>query len=168
MPDPVRRRRRAAEPGEFSDPLQKFEGYQPADQLEEALFCRPVTDMQITPFRTFPPELPVREAVGIMAEEDFFCLLICEQDRKLIGLFTERDVLMKVADRLDELGDQPIRDFMTPDPRIIYETDTPAKALNLMAEGGFRHVPVLSIDDKVVGIIGPQRLARYLFTHMGD
>lgn len=168
MSEPVRRRRREPDAGEFTDPLQKFGSVVPNDKLEEALFTHPVTEIQITPFKLFPPDLKIFEAIKLMAEGDYFCLLIGDEEGRLLGLFTERDVLMRVADRLEEMGDRPISEVMTPEPLTIYETDTPAKALNMMAEGGFRHIPVLDVDNKVVGIIGPQRLARYLFAHMED
>ncbi len=56
---------------------------------------------------------------------------------------------------------------MTPDPVCVYETDTPAKALNLMAVGSFRHIPVLDVDGKIVGIVGPSRTSAYLQEKLG-
>ena len=50
-------------------------------------------------------------------------------------------------------------------PVVVYSTDVPAKAINLMTTSGFRHIPVLDVDDKLVGVLGPRRLTRYLNKH---
>ena len=44
----------------------------------------------------------------------------------------------------------------------VRDTDSPAKAIAIMALGGFRHVPILNVDDNVVGIVGPRRINTYL------
>jgi len=55
-----------------------------------------------------------------------------------------------------------LTEVMTANPLVVHETDSPGTALNLMAVQSFRHVPILSVDKKVVGIIGPRRLTDYL------
>ena len=91
-------------------------------------------------------------------------MMIVDNDR-LVGIFTERDVLVKVADQWDDIQAKPISEVMTPNPVSVYGVEAPAKALNLMANGGFRHIPVLDEDDKVIGILGPQRTSDYLRDH---
>ena len=56
---------------------------------------------------------------------------------------------------------------MTPNPVCVYETDNAAKAINVMAVGGFRRVPVLNVEDRVIGIIGPKRTVRFLQDYIG-
>jgi CBS domain-containing protein len=82
-----------------------------------------------------------------------------------VGIFTQRDVLMKIVHDYDRVKASPIRQVMTPDPVVVRDTDNPAKAINLMAVGGFRHIPVLDVDDRVVGLIGPRRATAYLKHH---
>jgi len=82
-------------------------------------------------------------------------------------VFSERDVLNKIADCFEQVKDQPVSQFMTPQPVVVHESDSSAKALNLMAVGGFRHVPLLDLDDKVVGVIGPRRITNYLKDRLG-
>jgi len=67
-----------------------------------------------------------------------------------------------VALEYDQVKDRPVRDFMTTDPVYVYETDSSAAALTVMAVLVFRHVPVLDLDDNVVGIISPQRVTGFL------
>jgi CBS domain-containing protein len=91
--------------------------------------------------------------------------VLVAQEGRLLGIFTQRDVLDKVADRFDQLKDRPVREVMTPDPLVVYETDNPATALSIMAEHGLRHVPVLDVDEKIVGVVSPKRVTAFLQKH---
>jgi len=160
---PPKRKRRQTEPGTFSDPLSDYSEPEYADELERALAEDALTDMDITPFEAVPPTMLVGEAVQRMASSSIYSMMIVE-DGKLVGIFTERDVLTKVAEQYETVREQPISSVMTPNPVSVYDIEPPAKALNLMTIGGFRHIPVLNADDKVVGIVGPQRTSTYLAT----
>jgi CBS-domain-containing membrane protein len=163
-----KRKRRMPTPGDFEDPLQNYDPKEFDDGLEQALCELPVSACGITPYTTYPKSLTVDEALAVMSENDYYCLMVADEEGMLLGVFTERDVLKRVAETYDEVRSQPIGDLMTTDVRIVYETDPLGKALNLMAVGGFRHVPVLGVDDKVVGIVGPTRLVRFLYEHLDD
>jgi len=58
-----------------------------------------------------------------------------------VGIFTERDALLKLAGK--SLSGKTIGDVMTRDPVVLREDDTVAVAINKMAVGGFRHIPVV-------------------------
>ena len=157
----ARRQRKPVQPGEFEDPLSNYDPPDYADQFERVLSETKVAAMDIKPFITTEPTTTIGEAIKLMANSDFFCLLVTENDR-LIGIVSERDILNRVAEQLDEVRDKPLRDIMTPDPVVVYETDSPAKAINLMAVGNFRRIPVLGVDDKPIGILGPKRVTRFI------
>jgi signal-transduction protein with cAMP-binding, CBS, and nucleotidyltransferase domain len=160
-----KRQRRPPQPGEFQDPLTNYEPPEYADDLERWLCESAIGQMQIRPFAQIGPEATVAEALKAMEAQSFFCLLVVEEDR-LIGVFTERDVLNRVLDQYEKVKNKPVRELMTPDPLTVYETDPPAKALNLMAHGGFRHIPVLSVDDRPIGVVGPMRTTQALREHI--
>jgi len=161
-----KRQRRGADDVEFSDPLKRYEGCTPSDDLERALCEGTVADVGPMSIATASPIDTIESAVIRMAELDVGCLLILETDR-LVGIFTQSDLLRRVIDRYDLIKGTLLRDVMTPDPAFVRNTDSPAKAINLMSTGGFRHVPVLDVDDRVVGIIGPRRVTQYLRQHLG-
>lgn len=83
----------------------------------------------------------VTEAVERMHREGHDCLLVTD-DGALVGIFTDRDALLKLAGQ--GLEHRPIREFMTPDPVVLRRSDTIAVAINKMAVGGFRHVPIVA------------------------
>lgn len=154
-----------ADEEDFQDPLSNYEPRTYADPLEEALAEEPVTAIQHTPFLTVGPEATVAEALAKLAELKAACLLIVEDDR-LVGVFTERDMLDKIALEYDDVKDRPVSDFMNAKVMYVHETDPTASALAVMAVGGYRHVPVLDLDEKVHGIIGPYRVTQYLQKHV--
>lgn len=161
-----RRKRRSAPPGDFSDPLSNYEQPAYVDDFERALTEDEVSQLQHQPFMAVPPSTTVEQALRTMADLDIACLMIAEGDR-LVGILSERDVVNKILDTYEKIKDQPVSAVMTPDPVTVHETESPAKALNLMAVGGFRHIPLLDVDEKIVGIVGPRRVTAYLQDRVG-
>jgi len=161
----MRRERREAEPGEYSDPLKNYDPPEYADDLERALCDETLAAIKTKPFETIPPDMTVFDALKRFMELDIACLMVAEDDR-LVGILTERDILDKVAEQFEQHKLRPVRDFMTEKPVAAYITDSPAKALNVMAFGGFRHIPILDVDDKIVGILGPRRITAYIQQHV--
>jgi CBS domain-containing protein len=54
---------------------------------------------------------------------------------------------------------------MTPDPVCLHDEDSLALALNVMASGGFRHVPIVE-DDRPVGVIDVHDVFRHISPHL--
>jgi CBS domain-containing protein len=146
---------------EFQDPLENYDPKQYDDPLERSLAEDSVLSVQATPYASVPPDTPVWQAVKRLAELHVACLLV-EEDGRLQGVFTDRDVLNNVALEYEQVKDRPVRDVMTSNPVYVHETDSVAAALSVMAVCGFRHVPVLSLDGKILGIVSPQRVANFL------
>jgi CBS domain-containing protein len=88
---------------------------------------------------------PVSEVVRRMKEDTSGCALIVD-DGKLAGIFTEHDVLCKLASSQGETLQSPISELMTLHPDALKETDSVASALNKMAVGRYRNVPVQTAD----------------------
>jgi len=161
----AKRPRRDPEPGKFEDPLSNYDEPRYDDGLERSLCEDPVTKVITTqPMSTVAPDVPLRDVIRRMREENINCLVIVENDRP-IGIFTERDALNNCAKNYDELAGQPIHEVMTVDPVVVTETHPPARVANLMTNGGFRHIPVVDINGKLIGLIGPRRLTSYLKQH---
>lgn len=131
------------------------------DQLERALVEESVAAIRSQPCTVVPPDLPVQRAIQTLVDLEIACLLVAEDDH-LIGVFTKRDVLDKVALNYDEVKDRPVSELMTRSPVFVYETDPVAAALCVMASGGHRHVPVVDTQGKITGIVSPLRVTKFL------
>lgn len=103
----------------------------------------------------------VREAIHELVERKIGCLLVTDDDNRLIGVFTERDILNKVSGDLSTL-DRPISEFMTVSPQSITREDSIAYALHAMDLGGYRHQPIVDKDGVPNGIISIRDILRYM------
>jgi len=98
-----------------------------------------------------PPETSVARASKLMAKKNVGAVMVVD-NKRLVGIFTERDVVFRViAEGLDPRATR-IDEVMTPQPATVSPEETFGKALMLMHEGGFRHVPVVK-NGEPVGIV---------------
>lgn len=147
--------------GEFEDPLENYDPTQYDDPLEEALIEQPVAALETQPYVSVSPDTSVAEAMSMLVGEDIACLLV-EENGRLMGVFSDRDVLDRVALEYSDVKDDPVSSLMSADPVFVRDTDSSATALTVMAVNGFRHVPVLDTSDKLIGIVSPRRVTDFL------
>ncbi len=106
-----------------------------------------------------PAGCPVRDAIGgIRRGKGSYALVL--REGRLVGIFTERDYLDKIAGCSVDL-DRPVDEFMTPDPLTVKADAPVAEAFSIIVDGGFRHLPVVR-DDQVVGMVSALDLVRYV------
>lgn len=149
---------------EFVDPLENYDPPAYNDALEEALDTRNVSELHAQPCETIPADATVGEAVRRLADLHHACLLV-EEEGKLVGVFTDRDLLDRVVLEYADIKEQPVRSVMTPDPVYVTESDPPAAVLCVMAVSGYRHVPVLTLEGKIAGVVSPRRITEFLVEH---
>jgi len=164
----AKRERRKPEPGEFEDPLSIYESPDYEDAFLKSLCEDATTQIEHRPYLAVLADERVGQATAMMNEHNSACVVVVDDEGKPVGIFSERDVLVRIADQFDDVVDRPVRDFMTPEPVVVYMTDSPAQVLNVMVAGGFRHVPVVDVDDRLVGVIGARRVTAYLQQHFAD
>jgi len=107
---------------------------------------------------TVSPEIPVRDAVRTMVDRKIGCLLV-EDAGKLVGIFTERDVLNRLG---DDLGDGSVADYMTPKPASIAIQDSIAYALHTMDMGHYRHLAVVDDTGVATGVVSVRDVLHFL------
>ena len=103
------------------------------------------------------PTSTVAEAATLMGRRHAGSALVMVGER-LEGIFTERDVLRALAADFDA-GHHLVSHWMTKSPATV-APDAPAEhALDLMLEGGFRHLPVVQ-EGSIVGVVSIRDLVR--------
>jgi CBS domain-containing protein len=125
--------------------------------LDGGTLRQPVRILVPRPPIALPKDAPVREVIRIMRQERIGCVLVVE-DGVLVGIVTERDLLLKLEGHLD----QQVAALMTPDPETLTEDAPIAWALNKMSIGGFRHVPLVDGAGHPVGIVSVKDIVDYL------
>ena len=101
----------------------------------------------------------VADAIKLMRSGKMGCVLVM-QEGALAGIFTERDLLMKIAG-LKDPAQVRLADVMNHDPQCLSDTDSIAFAFHNMALKGYRHIPISRADGSL-GIISSRDLLRYL------
>ena len=149
---------------DFEDPLSNFDPPQYASELERSLAEETAEAICCQPFFQIAPDAPICQAIEFMSEQRTACLLVLDEGRPA-GVFTERDVLEKVAEQYPKLANRPVREVMTADPVVVYESDPAAAAVAAIAVAGYRHVPVMGIDDRVIGMVAPRRVFEFVEKH---
>src|SRR5262245_9809570 len=89
---------------------------------------------------TVPDSATIGEAMRVMLDRQIGAVLV-ERGGAAVGIFTERDVLRRVA-LYDVDHRRPVSEVMTPDPEMLGLDDDAAFALNRMIVGGYRHIPL--------------------------
>jgi CBS domain-containing protein len=131
------------------------------DRVERSLMEDSVLVLAPAPPIIVLPSTPLRTAIQTMLAEDIGALLVADESGRLLGIFSERDLLKKVAGLHDDFGDLPVCDFMTRDPETVTESDTLAFALHKMDGGGYRHLPILT-NGQPSGVISVRNLLEHM------
>jgi CBS domain-containing protein len=108
-----------------------------------------VVIMNLADYCSAEADASVKEVLAAMNEQHCHNALIL-RGGKLAGIFTDRDVLMKIADNPETL-EQPVGELMTTEVVTISKAATAADALALMSLKHIRNVPVVEDDGSVVG-----------------
>ncbi|QRM19389.1 CBS domain-containing protein [Dechloromonas sp. TW-R-39-2] len=97
-------------------------------------------------------DVSVRAACRLMASKRIGALLVLE-NQGIVGIFTERDALNKVLAASLDPDTTSVASVMVADPQTIRADKPLAYALHMMAEGGFRHVPVVDDQGAPLGMV---------------
>jgi CBS domain-containing protein len=130
------------------------------NRVERSLMEDPVSLLPPKSAVTVTAETTAREAIQILLARDIGAVMVVGPDGKLLGIFSERDLLTKVAGH-PEYDRLPVRQFMTPKPETVGPTDPLAFALHKMDVGGYRHMPVVR-DGVPVGMISVRDMLRHI------
>jgi CBS domain-containing protein len=132
---------------EFDDPWDDEEvepGGREERRLGEGILGSSIQDLAPRTAVCVREDVSVRDAVRLMLEREIGALLVV-RDGRAVGIFTERDVLRRVALSGLDLS-RPVSSVMTEDPETLALNDGIAFALNKMIVGGFRHVPIVDAN----------------------
>lgn len=121
---------------------------------------QPLSNLPIRQASRVGPLDPVTLAVRQMQRDETNCVLVME-DSEVKGIITGWDLVQKVAGATEDLNAVTCGQVMTPDPLFLHLEDSVALALNMMAAGGFRHVPILR-DDQPIGYVAASDLFRLI------
>lgn len=113
------------------------------------------------------PETKISEVVDTMLTKRVGCVVITEDDQ-LVGLFTERDLLCKVVPHGIDISSTPVSSVMTRKPETLPVDSPLVYALQRMAIGGYRHVPLINSEGKAVAVISMRDIVQHIVSLYPD
>lgn len=135
---------------------------QPKEGLQRHLMQDAISRLNMTHPVRLQVDDPVVQAIELMKQHRVGCTLVLDGE-KLVGIFTERDALFKLAGLPHDLNQLTLRQVMTPDPAKLTPDDSMATALNKMSIGGFRHLPVVDQAGTPLGLISIKDILGYIY-----
>jgi CBS domain-containing protein len=133
----------------------------PTNRFERSLMEDPVAALKDREPVLVRGAATVSEAIGLMLHHNVGALLVVDDQGKLAGIFTERDLLKKVAGVHADYAGLPVSQFMTARPESVSKRETLNYALRMMDAGGYRHIPVVE-HGRPVSILSVRAMLRHL------
>ena len=115
-------------------------GYKLKDRPEFKTKPKPVT---------FKKSDSISDAAKVMTEKNYGSVVIVDNDNKVIGICTERDILIKVVNNNLDPSKTRIEKIMTPNPRVGREDDDVLDWLRTMSNDRFRRLPVVDEEGRI-------------------
>jgi CBS domain-containing protein len=113
------------------------------------------------PPATVEPGASVLEAVQVMAEEGVGAVAVVQND-KVVGIFTERDLMLRVVLRDRSTHGTKISDVMTSPVETATDETSAQEALSHMLERHLRHLPLVNTDGKLLGMLSVRNLLEHM------
>ena len=93
------------------------------------------------------------QAIRTMLDRRVGAVAVVDENKKVAGIFTERDVLRRVALSGRTPGDIPVQEVMTTPVEMATLDTTPGQALATMIEYHYRHLPIVDDDGQLLGML---------------
>lgn len=103
----------------------------------------------------------VLEAVALMDEKGLGSVLVRDSGGKMVGIFTERDLMRRVVRQGRDPKSTPMSAVMSPDVRQVPATESIVEVLRIMVEHGYRHMLVAE-GAKPAGVVSIRDLMSWL------
>jgi CBS domain-containing protein len=110
-----------------------------------------VKHVMMTNVITASPNMTVKETIETMYEKHIGCVVVIDEDKKCIGIFTERDAIRLVAKNVQL--DQPLDNLMTKNVVTVTEDSSINEVRRIICSHRIRHMPVVNQKGKLVGLL---------------
>ena len=118
-----------------------------------------VSLMETDDYVCLGPSDSLSKAIEVMKEDEGGCAIVCESGR-VVGIFTERDLLTKIIGESVDMN-EPVRNWMSPVVATLSPQATVGDAVAIMNEKSYRNIPLVK-DGQLVGSISVFDVIAYL------
>ena len=117
-------------------------------------------DLMLKEVVTTSGNVSVNEVIELLFKRHIGSVVIVDNAQQCVGIFTERDAIRIVAQNLPL--DAPVEKVMTKNPFTVNEASTFEEAKKIIKLYKIRHLPVISTDGKLVGLISVRHILNEL------
>jgi CBS domain-containing protein len=100
-----------------------------------------------------PVEATAEQGIRTMLDHHVGAVAVVDENKRVAGIFTERDVLRRLSLSGREPGQTPVREVMTTPVEMATLDTTPGQALSTMVERHYRHLPIVDDDGRLLGML---------------
>jgi CBS domain-containing protein len=125
------------------------------------MYAPSVGHLMSSPVQTVTPETPIHDAAETMLDRDIGSLVVVDEDDRPEGILTTTDCVALVAGQ-DSTDDTLVAEHMTTGVETVVADAAVQDAANRMMTNGIHHLPVVSDNDSVIGILTTTDLTAYL------
>ena len=120
-----------------------------------------VKHMMLTNVITASPSMTVKETIEILYKKHIGCVISIDENKKCVGIFTERDAIRLVAEDVEL--DQPLGNVMTKNVITIQEDSSINEIRKTIQTHNIRTLPVVNQENKLVGLLSVRSVLDQFF-----
>ncbi len=133
----------------------------PPKTIEEILKETKIFQILRPKLVTANPEISLKAALDLMHREKAGYMVVADAHLKVVGMFTEREVLMKVLKPGVSL-EEPVSKYMRTDVHTLTKANTVGDALEAMFKFSIRHVPLVDEYGQMNGVLSIRTIVNFL------
>ena len=142
--------------------LQSNSPQTPADKTDPPRRARKdsVTLLETADFVCIRPDTPLSNAIEEMKRDEGGCAIVCNEEGRIVGIFTERDLLTKIVGQKIDMN-SPVGEWMSTTVATLTSDATIGDAVAVMNDKSYRNIPLVK-DDQLIGSISVFDVITYL------
>lgn len=141
---------------------QNLPGPKRGEKIQKVMLTEPISELVTgKDLLVCADDDSVQQIIKVLENEHKDCVLVFKK-RKLVGIISQRDLLLRAATKYPDLNKVTAAAVMTPNPETVRPEDPIAFVVSKMAMGGFRHIPVMNPDGTPMSIVSIKDVLIYL------
>ena len=134
--------------------------------IDNRLLSRSIGYLEPVPAVMVRTGTPVRDVLKCLIDDAVGCVTIVDKEGRIIGIFSDRDVVLKLSLKKVDIEREPVDHYMTRNPQTSQITSPVAFVLSMMSQGGYRHVPIVDEAERPVAMISVKDIVDYIVAEM--
>ena len=116
----------------------------------------------------FPPQTTIRTALNKMAKLHYGSVIIINDNQNVIGIVTERDLMLRVLHKNKDIAQTKLSEVMTTNVYTARDDDNVYEWLRIMSDEHFRHLPIVNENDQLINVMSLGDFVSYTWPALFD